>query len=273
MTADILALIRQLPEKRPLVHMIPNGVSAAFCADAMAAAGARPVMADSAMEAEEITSHAGALAANLGQPSPEKEAALRISLETAASRGIPAVFDPVGAGASSYRQKISASLLQIPWSGILKGNASEFHTLLTGELSHQGVDSIGFSSGALLPASKAALLAAGSRVLAVTGKQDLICRDDRTLLLSHRGSTVRSLVGTGCAAGALCASFAALTRDYFLAAAAALSLTSFALWKASGEGNRYGSCKARFLDAISGRSEQELDEYLHLEFEFTGGQI
>ena len=57
-SGEIKALWRLLRERRPLVHMIPNGVSAALCADAMAAAGARPVMAGSAAETAEITAHA-----------------------------------------------------------------------------------------------------------------------------------------------------------------------------------------------------------------------
>ena len=40
LTDQILSLIRALPLRAPLVHVIPNGVSAAFCADVMAAAGA-----------------------------------------------------------------------------------------------------------------------------------------------------------------------------------------------------------------------------------------
>ena len=249
-SGEIKALWRLLRERRPLVHMIPNGVSAALCADAMAAAGARPVMAGSAAETAEITAHADALAANLGQPSPEKEAALRASLTAAAEKGVPAVFDPVGAGASAYRRELSRSLLEIPWKGVLKCNASELHTLHTGQLAHEGVDAVRIPDDAR-EADLSAFPLPDGRALAVTGKEDLLRQGGRRILLSHSDGHFINLVGTGCAAGALCACFCAVTEDYFLAALAALSLTSAALDLASEGSPGYGSVKTRFLDALS----------------------
>ena len=41
-------------DQAPLVHMIANYVTASFCADAMAAMGARPLMAQAPEEMEEI---------------------------------------------------------------------------------------------------------------------------------------------------------------------------------------------------------------------------
>ena len=234
---DILSLTRTLPRERPLVHMIPNGVSAAFCADVMSAAGARPIMASSPLEAAEITSHAAALAANMGQPSEEKEKALFASLSAAAERGLPAVFDPVGAGASEYRRCTAQKLVAIPWTGIIKGNAAELHTLLTGSLVHQGVDSAGFSAEALALPTNGLLYGPADRVIAVTGSVDrILCRrqtdsDPAHILearLVHAEKNPYTIVGTGCAAGALCACFAAVTDDRFLAALTALSLSAFA---------------------------------------------
>ena len=50
-------------DQAPLVHMIANYVTASFCADAMAAMGARPLMAQAPEEMEEITGSADGLAA------------------------------------------------------------------------------------------------------------------------------------------------------------------------------------------------------------------
>ena len=135
-------------DQAPLVHMIANYVTASFCADAMAAMGARPLMAQAPEEMEEITGSADGLAVNLGQPSEEKYLACERALQTAGNLGIPAVLDPVGAGASGYRKKASASLCAASWpgrawSGVLKGNSSEIHTVLTGAAAHSGVDSVG----------------------------------------------------------------------------------------------------------------------------------
>ena len=92
-------------DQAPLVHMIANYVTASFCADVMAAMGARPLMAQAPEEMEEITGSADGLAVNLGQPSEEKYLACERALQTAGNLGLPAVLDPVGAGASGYRKK------------------------------------------------------------------------------------------------------------------------------------------------------------------------
>lgn len=244
LTDQILSLTRALPLRAPLVHVIPNGVSAAFCADVMAAAGARPVMADYAGETEEITAHSCAFVANMGQPSPEKEAAVRASLKAAAEHQIPAVLDPVGAGASAYRLRAISPLLQLPWNGILKGNASEIQTLQDAVLTHQGVDAEGIS-----PEKLSVRPPKQGRVLAVTGSCDRIVGHDREVILSHIVPRSRPIVGTGCAAGCLCGCFAALTEDLFSACAAALSFWGFVQSQAEDSGG-YGSCRMRLLDLL-----------------------
>lgn len=52
---EILRSVRELKEIRPLLHMIPSYVTAALCADAISAAGGRPLMAQAKEEMEEIT--------------------------------------------------------------------------------------------------------------------------------------------------------------------------------------------------------------------------
>ena len=173
---EILRSVRELKEIRPLLHMIPSYVTAALCADAISAAGGRPLMAQAKEEMEEITGSADGLAVNMGQPSEEKFLSCRLALETAAKKGIPVMFDPVGAGASAYRREMMAELLSIPWSGVLKGNSSEIHTLLTGALAHDGVDSIGEFSHEQEAFRYLSREAARGRnlVIAETGKRDRI---------------------------------------------------------------------------------------------------
>ncbi len=265
--SKILELCQALPETKPLVHVIVNQVSAAFCADAMSASGARPVMAGSSLETGEITEHAGAFVANLGQPSPEKEAAVRESLLSAARYRIPVILDPVGAGASAYRHQLAGSLLSLPWKGIIKGNASEIYTLCTGQLTHQGVDSVGFGSPELSPLTNPLF---SERILAVTGKEDCILDDAQRIILSHPAPLSHAIVGTGCAAGCLCGCFAALTEDFFLAAAAGLSFFSYAQFRVDGlEG--YGSSKLHLLDFLSRTEADGFKQYLQTILTYQSG--
>lgn len=278
---EILRSVRELKEISPLLHMIPSYVTAALCADAISAAGGRPLMAQAKEEMEEITGSADGLAVNMGQPSEEKFLSCRLALETAAKKGIPVMFDPVGAGASAYRREMMAELLSIPWSGVLKGNSSEIHTLLTGALAHDGVDSIGEFSHEQEAFRYLSREAARGRnlVIAETGKRDrILWLEDsmgnapdsmRRLSLLHDSARPVVIVGTGCASGAILGALLAAEgkkarekeeprrisgRRMAVLAAAALSLMAFA--EECQEEKGYGSHKAGLLDVL-GMPEEE----------------
>lgn len=279
---EILEKCGQVRQARPLVHMIPSYVTAAFCADAISAVGARPLMAQAAEEMEEITPTAGALAVNLGQPSEEKYQACRLALLAAASHKIPVALDPVGAGASGYRRSIAAGLLELPWSGVIKGNASELHTILTGAMARNGVDSVGsFSHEEEMGRFLQKMAGSGRRlVTAETGAVDKICwigtdgGKVEKLCLSHERERQMVLVGTGCVAGAILGALLAAenqsrgepdTRTMAVLAAAAISLVSYCGDRLAVAG--YGSYKTGLLDALSSVTEAEYKRYLERNME------
>ena len=75
-------------EKRPLIHCITNPISINQCANAILAAGARPVMAEHPLEVKEITETADALMLNLGSITDARMQSMEISTtpSTATSR-------------------------------------------------------------------------------------------------------------------------------------------------------------------------------------------
>ena len=124
----------------PLVHCISNLVTANDCANMVLAAGASPIMADAPEEVREITALSRALCLSLGTPNPRKADAMFLAGSKAAELGLPVVFDPVGVGASAYRQEVARKLLQdIPLT-VLRCNASELQTLSGQSLVSRGVD-------------------------------------------------------------------------------------------------------------------------------------
>lgn len=254
--------------ERPLVHMISSYVTGALCADAISAVGGRPLMAQAKEEMEEITASADGLAVNLGQPSEEKYQACSRAMKTAASLGLPVLLDPVGAGASEYRRTAAAGLFSIPWSGVVKGNGSERHTVLTGAMTYSGVDSVGEFSHE----EEAGLFLSSMRergravVLAETGAVDKILWLDekggevQRLLLGHEAERRMVMVGTGCMAGAILGTLLAaehksaavpLRADKMaVLAAAAISMVSFCCEREAGDCG-YGTYKTKVLDALS----------------------
>lgn len=292
---EMLSCLLAVQRIHPLVHMIPNYVTAALCADGISAIGGRPLMAQAAEEVEEITGSACGLAVNLGQPSNEKYKACARGFETAGEKGIPAVLDPVGAGASGYRRDAAARLFSIPWSGVLKGNSSEIHTVLTGSLAYTGVDSVGeFSHEAEAEILLSQMEKQNRRmVIAETGFVDkILWRDEESgkgkcLLLRHRVERPVILVGSGCLTGAVMGAVLAAAwkeKNHFLreteialSAAAAVSIISFCgeytytggMEEVSRRG--YGTYKTALLDSLSRFQGEAYRNYLieNLEMQWT----
>lgn len=255
-TKELWESIREIParisKKRPLVHMIPNSVTVTLCTDGLSALGARPLMAAAPEEMEEIPAHADALVVNMGQPTKEKLEAARLALGTAADAGVPIVWDPVGAGASGFRRREFSALLELRWKGIVKGNRGEIAALQTGELSHQGIDSIGKFD--------LHTRAEDGRVWAVSGPQDLVFDEKGCFALDHKGGEKLMLTGSGCLTGAVMGACAAVEESPVTAALAAFLIMSYAGEKAAVCAG-YGSQKAALLDALTAIDPAEFSRY------------
>ena len=121
---EISRIFQEIKRKRPLVHMIPNAVTASLCADGLSGLGARPLMAAAAEEMPDIIRQAEACVVNLGQPDTRKLHVAKAAIEEVAKLAKPLVLDPVGCGASQFRLEAVQKLLQMPWQGIVTGNRS-----------------------------------------------------------------------------------------------------------------------------------------------------
>ena len=143
--ADVLAVRQQ----QPLVHNITNFVVMNYNANALLALGAAPVMAHAREEVRDMVGIAQALVLNIGTLSPEWIEAMIMALQTARGRGIPVVLDPVGAGATSYRNRAVAELLAAGSPTVLRGNASEILSVAGVEAATRGVDSAAASDDAV----------------------------------------------------------------------------------------------------------------------------
>ena len=130
-TENCAALLDILREKNPLVHCITNYVTANTVANGLLAAGASPVMADSPLDAEDITAKASAVLFNMGTLSKDRLRAMLISAQKAADMSKPIVLDPVGAGSTDNRLRSTMQLLRQFRFAAVRGNASEISALLS----------------------------------------------------------------------------------------------------------------------------------------------
>ncbi len=257
---EVAAVFRDIRQQRYLVHMIPNAVSAALCADGIAALGARPLMAVAKEEMEEIVAQADACVVNLGQLSQEKLFSARLALQCAAEEDKPLVIDPVGCGASSFRLKAVQELFQIPWKGIVKGNRSEIYSIQQGKLTREGIDS-------LQERGLEGEVRKGS-VYLVTGKTDCILWEGGRMEVPHQEACFQNVVGSGCLAGAVAGACSAAARgmrmnqrEQVAAAAAACLGMAFVLGRA-GKAKGYGTVKSLLLDGISMLSGRHFLDWL-----------
>ncbi len=230
---DFLAQrLEWIEAKRPLVHHITNYVVMNETANATLCLGASPVMAHAVEEVEEMASVAGALVLNMGTPYPDLEKAMLAAGKAANRAGVPVVFDPVGAGATTYRTRIAKELLGRVRFAAVRGNAAEMATLAGVEAEIRGVDSLGTTGDV----EKIAADLAGSLgcVAAVTGEVDVVSDGSRTARVRNGHPLLGKVTGTGCMATTAIASFLAAGEPYLEAAAGGLAVFGLAGEKAAG---------------------------------------
>lgn len=97
-------------------------------------------MADDLREVEQIVGHCSALVLNIGTLSERTVQSMLAAGKEANRLGRPVVFDPVGVGASRFRNETAAMLLREVRFDVIKGNISEIAYLAEGIGTTKGVD-------------------------------------------------------------------------------------------------------------------------------------
>jgi hydroxyethylthiazole kinase len=208
--------------RSPLVHNITNYVVMNFSANMLLAAGASPVMAHAIEEVDEMVGIAGALVLNIGTLSGPWVKAMQRALTVATQRGIPTVLDPVGAGATYFRELAIASLLAGGPPSIIRGNGSEIMSVAGLDASTKGVDSRASSNEAVVAALR--LVGVTGGVVCVSGEDDhVVAHDGRWATLSNGHELMTRVTGVGCSASALIGAFAAVQPDRWHATVASMA--------------------------------------------------
>ena len=240
----------------PLVHSITNFVVMNFNANILLALGASPVMAHAREEVADMANIAGALVLNIGTLEPDWIEAMKIAHTRAHARGIPVVLDPVGAGATPYRNQALSELIANASPSIIRGNASEIMSVAGLATATRGVDSSVGSNQALDSAQILAQKING--VVCVSGATDYVLdAQGRTAYLSNGHIWMTKVTGVGCSASAMIGAFAAVQSDLWratLAAMAYLGVVGEVAYEQA-QNNGVGTYQMRLLDGL-----QLLDE-------------
>jgi hydroxyethylthiazole kinase len=258
------ATLRDLRERKPLIHHITNYVVMNETANVTLAIGALPVMAHAVEEVEEMASAASALVLNIGTLSRHWIEAMLLAGKAANGGSVPVVLDPVGVGATTYRTETAKRILAEVRVSIVRGNAAEVAALAGLQAEIRGVEAIGVEAGG---ATIARTAASGLGVVAsVTGPVDHVSDGTRTLAVSNGDPLLATITGSGCMATTMTGCFAAVRPDAPVDAAAfALAAFGVAAEDAARDAGGPGTFHARLYDALYALTPESLDERANID--------
>lgn len=209
-------LLIRIKEYRPLIHHITNYVTMNDCANAVLAIGGSPIMAKDPSEVEEVAAMSKALVLNMGTPDNNNFRSMLLAGKKAKEMNIPVIFDPVGAGATSFRREICCKLLSDIKPDVIRGNISEIMYLAGKDRYSCGVDSnwdidnaVGIVQG----------LAKGLNcVVAATGREDLVSDGSTAYIINNGHEMLSKITGAGCMTSSIVGTFCSMTEDYLTGA-------------------------------------------------------
>lgn len=254
--AKVGNLLDEVRNKKPLVHNITNYVTVNDCANILLAIGASPIMADDIKEAADITGISSALVINIGTLNERTIESMIASGKKANELNIPVVFDPVGAGASNFRNETTKRILEEVNISVLRGNMSEIKFISGLKSTTKGVDasesdeSTGNDERINVAKNLANRL---NCTVAITGATDIVSDGKRVSLLDNGTKMLSNVTGTGCMTSSLTGAFCGAGLDNFIAAISAITSMGIAgeiaFEKAGQIGT--GSFHIAIIDAIS----------------------
>jgi hydroxyethylthiazole kinase len=256
--------VQAIRDKGPLVHNITNYVVMNTTANALLSIGASPVMAHAIEEVEEIVAIAkfvgGALVINIGTLSEKWIDAMGKAMAAAQAQGVPIVFDPVGAGASTLRTETCKKLLSATHPTIIRGNASEIMALLDSDVQTKGVDSSA-SSDAATDSAKA-IAKHYDCVVCVSGETDVITDGDEVLSIKNGHAMMPKVTGLGCTATAIMGAFVAVNATPLYAATHAMAVMGIAGEIAAEKADGPGTLQLYFYDALYNLTHEQITNIL-----------
>lgn len=252
--------VEAIRAQAPLIHNITNFVVMNNTANALLALGASPAMVHAPEEVEDFVTISSALVVNIGTLDATFVAGMKLAMRRAKDLGKPVVFDPVGVGATAYRNRVSQDLLTLAAPDIIRGNASEIMALAGLNAKTKGVDSTVGSDAAVEAARR--LSRAWGCVVVISGATDYIIRDEQTGIVTNGHPLMTKVTGMGCTATALTGAFAAVNTDYFQAALNAMAVMGIAGEQAVEQQAAPGSLQVNFLNALYQLTESGLAERL-----------
>jgi len=245
---DVYKILKKVREQKPVVHHITNWVTIYDCANIVKALGASPVMAHAREEAADMAKIASSVVLNIGTLTVELVESMRLAAKAANRKGIPAILDVCGAGATRFRDDTISELLAQVKIDIIKGNASEIARVSGKDVLTKGVDA-GDVQGDMVKIAFS-LATKNKCVVVVTGKEDIVTDGKKTLIVKNGDPMMTHVVGTGCMAASVIGTFAGVEKDLVAASASGLVCFEIAAECAAKISKGPATFKEKFFDCL-----------------------
>lgn len=252
-------------QKSPLVQNVTNYVVMNNSANALLAIGASPIMAHAHPEIKSMAAICQSIVINIGTLEEYWVESMMLAAQEANSLKKPWILDPVGAGATGYRNEVLDKLVALR-PAIIRGNASEILSLAKYSQSQtKGVDSTSQSTEAVAAAEF--LNKTYGSIVCISGAVDIVVDGNLKAYLSNGDALMTKVTGLGCSSTAVIGAFAAIIENKMEATIAAMSLFSIAGEIAAKNCTGPGTLQVNILDKLYNISEQEFNEYVKLKID------
>nr|WP_299245064.1 hydroxyethylthiazole kinase [uncultured Halomonas sp.] len=269
---DCPSHLARMRQHAPLVQNITNHVAMNVMANVQLAIGASPAMVHAKEEVEEFAALADALSVNIGTLSDEWVESMRLAARAANQTGTPWVFDPVAVGATAFRRRAGAELVELKPS-VIRGNASEIIALASESSRERNLKSSsgrGVDSADPVEAAEQAAIELAKRtggVVAVSGPVDFVTDGKRRARLANGHALMPRITVLGCSQTGVVAAFIAGAEDVFDATLAAMACYGVAGEIAGETAKGPGSFAVAFVDALYNLNDTQLNARLRLEMD------
>lgn len=262
---EIISSLEKVRSTSPLVHNITNYVVMNNTANALLSIGASPVMAHAVEEMENMVEIASSLVINIGTLSKKWIEAMLKAGKKASEKGIPVVFDPVGAGATKYRTDVAETIIKTCNPTIIRGNASEIMALSNTGIKPKGVDSTMSADSAL---DSAKLIAKETfSIVVISGERDYITNGIEVIAIQNGSTLMSKVTGMGCTATAIIGAFVGVETNRLMATVAAMAVMGITGEIAAEISEGPGSMQLNFLDTLYKLSAEDISSHLKLSYE------
>lgn len=246
---NIDKIITDIREKRPLVYNITNFVVTNISANALLAIGASPIMSFAKQEANDLVKISSALLINMGTPTKETIKTMLIAAKAANKTNKPVIFDPVGVGATLFRNEVAKTILDEVKINIIKANASEIANLAGIKVQTKGVESCE-SIENIVDITKE-LAKKLDCIICTTGKTDVISNGSEVYLCENGHEALTKITGVGCLLGSIMGATASVCNDYLKSTLAACLIVGISGEIAASKTHMLGSFQVEFFNALS----------------------